>query len=114
MVQRFSELQRIDQGLAVAILFIQLVQAPAGEQKRGDRLAVVPEADPAQLATPAQKKCPSKNVRSLKAVFNQKITPFFAKNVMLFGIKNTLIASLCQAIYGNFYWIFLIQIIYYE
>ena len=68
MVQRFSKLQRVDQGLPVSILFVQLIQVPAGEQERGNPSAISPEADPAQLTTPAQKKCPSKNVRGLKAV----------------------------------------------
>ena len=68
MVQRFSELQRINQGLAVSILFVQLVQTPAGEQERSNRPAISSEADPAQLTAPAQKERPSKNIRGLKAV----------------------------------------------
>ena len=68
MVQRFPKLQRIDQGLAVSILLIQLIESPAGEQEAGNRFAVVPEADSAQLTTCAQKKRSSKNVRGLKAV----------------------------------------------
>jgi len=68
MVQRFPKLQRIDQGLAVSILFVQPVQAFTGNQKRSDSLAISPEADPAQLTTPAQKECPSKNIRGFKAV----------------------------------------------
>ena len=67
MVQRFPEVQRIDQGLAVSILLIQFIQAPAGEQETGNRFAIAPEADSAQLSTPAQKKRSSKNVRGLKA-----------------------------------------------
>ena len=68
MVQRFPKLQRIDQGLPVSILFIQLIQAPAGEQERGNTSTIVPEADPAQLTTSAQKERSSKNIRGLKAV----------------------------------------------
>ena len=68
MVQRFPKLQRIDQGLAVSILFVQLIQPPAGEQERGNRFAIVPEADPTQLTASAQKKRSSKNIRGLKAV----------------------------------------------
>ena len=68
MVQRFSALQRVDQRLAVPILFIQLTQTPAGEQERGNRPAISSEADPAQLTTPAQKIRSSKNIRGLKAV----------------------------------------------
>ena len=68
MVQRFPKLQRINQGLAVSILLVQFIQAPAGEQERGNPFAIVPEVDPAQLTTPAQKKRSSKNVRGLKAV----------------------------------------------
>jgi len=68
VVQRFPELQRVDQGLAVSILFVQSIQASAGEQEAGNSFAVVPEADPAQLTTPAQKKRSSKNIRGLKVV----------------------------------------------
>jgi len=68
VVQRFPKLQRIDQGLAVSILFVQLIQVPAGEQERGNRFAIVPEADSAQLTTSAQKKRSSKNIGGLKAV----------------------------------------------
>jgi hypothetical protein len=78
MVQRFPELQWIDQGLAVSILFVQLIQASPGEQEGGNRFTppvtlrvIVPEPDPAQFTTPAQKECPSKNVRGLKADFIQ-------------------------------------------
>jgi|GEM_PF-6232320 len=79
MVQRFPELQRVDQGLAVSILFIQLIQAPPGYQERGNPFAVTPKPDPAQLTTPTQIIGSSKNVRGLKAVFNQKITSFLKK-----------------------------------
>ncbi|CAB1065846.1 hypothetical protein D1BOALGB6SA_10645 [Olavius sp. associated proteobacterium Delta 1] len=68
MVQRFPELQRIDQGLAVSILFIKLIQAPAGEQERGNPFTIVPKADSVQLTTSAQKKRSSKNIRGLNAV----------------------------------------------
>ena len=68
MVQRYPELQRVDQSLAVSILFVQLIQTPAGEQERGNPSAISPEPDPAQLTTPAQKKRSSKNIRGLKAV----------------------------------------------
>ncbi|CAB1057635.1 hypothetical protein D1BOALGB6SA_2388 [Olavius sp. associated proteobacterium Delta 1] len=79
MIQRFPELQRVDQGLTVSILFVQFIQAPAGEQERGNPFAITPEADPAQLTTPTQIIGSSKNVRGLKAVFNQKITSFLKK-----------------------------------
>jgi hypothetical protein len=67
MVQRFPKLQRVDQSLAVSILFVQSIQAPAGEQEAGNRFTIVPEADLAQFTTPAQKKRSSKNIRGLKA-----------------------------------------------
>jgi len=75
MVQRFPELQRVDQGLAVSILFIQLIQAPAGEQERGNPSAISPEADPAQLTTPTQKERSSKNVSGLKTIGFQRVSP---------------------------------------
>ena len=68
MVQRFPELQRIDQSLSVSILFVQLIQPPAGKQERGNPSAISPEADPAQFTTLTQKERSSKNVRGLKAV----------------------------------------------
>jgi hypothetical protein len=71
MIQRFPKLQRIDQGLTVSILFVQSIQAFTANQKRSDSFAIVAEPDPAQLSTPAQKECPSKNVRGLKTVYLQ-------------------------------------------
>jgi len=68
VIQRFPKLQRIDQGLAVSILFVQPVQAFTDNQKRSDSLAIIPEPDPVQLSTPTQKKRSSKNIRGLKAV----------------------------------------------
>jgi len=75
MVQRFPELQRVDQCLAVSVLFVQLIQTPAGEQERGNPFAITPEPDPAQFTTPAQKIRPSKNVCGLKAVGFQRASP---------------------------------------
>jgi len=45
MVQRFSELQGIDQGLARTVSLVQLVQVFAGDQECGDPFTVVPEPD---------------------------------------------------------------------
>jgi len=81
VVQRFPKLQRVDQGLAVSILFVQLIQAFTGNQKRSDSFAIIPNPDTTQFSTPAQKKRPSKYVRGLKTVFNQKITPSFEKKL---------------------------------
>jgi len=75
VVQRFSKLQWIDQGLAVSILLVQSIQAAAGEQERGNPFAIAPEADPAQFTTPAQKIRSSKNVSGLKAVGFQSVSP---------------------------------------
>ncbi len=61
-------MQRIDQGQAVSVLLVQSIQTFTGNQKRGDRPAIVSKPDPAQLCTLAQKECPSKNIRGLKAV----------------------------------------------
>lgn len=72
MIQRFPELQRIDQGLAASVISIQFVQPLAGDQKQSDRLAlsvtlcVISKPDPAQLCTPAQKERSSEDVRRLK------------------------------------------------
>ena len=58
---------------------------PRGEQKRSNRFAVSPEADLAQLTAPTQKIRSSKNIRGLKAVFDQKITPLLKKNITQFS-----------------------------
>jgi len=86
MVQRFPKLERIDQGLAVSILFIQSIQAFTGNQKRSNSFAITPEADPAQLSTPAQKKRSSKNVRGLKAACFQgfHLLPFSITSGLIF------------------------------
>jgi len=68
VVQRFAELQRINQGLTVSILFVQTIQAVTGNQKCSDPFAVTPEPNPVQLTTLAQKERSSKYVRRLKAV----------------------------------------------
>jgi len=66
MVKRFPELQWVDQGLTAAVISIQFVQSLARNQKRSDSFAIFAEPDPAQLSTPAQKECSSKNIRGLK------------------------------------------------
>jgi hypothetical protein len=45
MVQRFSELQGIDLGLARTVSFVQFVQILTGDQECGDPFAVVSEPD---------------------------------------------------------------------
>jgi len=49
-------------------LFVQSIQAFIGNQKRSDSFAIIPEPDPAQLSTPAQKEHSSEDVRGLKTV----------------------------------------------
>jgi len=73
MVQRFSKLQRIDQGTAGPIGPVQLVQILAGNQKRSNpsalpvTLCVIADPHITQITAVAQKECPSKDVRGLKA-----------------------------------------------
>ncbi len=68
MVQRFPELQRIDQGLTISVISIQLVQILARDQKRGDAFAVVSDAHLGQVTAAAQKIRPSEDVLGFKAV----------------------------------------------
>jgi hypothetical protein len=68
MVQRFPELQRIDQGLTRPVIPIQLVQILAGDQKRGNPSAIVADPHITQITAVAQKERSSEDVRRLKAV----------------------------------------------
>ena len=76
MVQRFAELQRIDQGLPVSVRLVQLVHAFAPDQESGYPAAIISEPDFTQVTALAQKERPSEDVRGLKAVHFQKITSF--------------------------------------
>lgn len=76
MVQRFAELQRIDQGPPVSVRLFQLVQAFAPDQESGYPAAIIPEPDLTQVTVLAQKERPSEYIRGLKAVHFQKITSF--------------------------------------
>ena len=60
MVQRFPELQRIDQRPAGPIIPVQLVQILAGDQKRSNPSAIVADPHITQITAVAQKECPFK------------------------------------------------------
>jgi hypothetical protein len=74
VIKRLPELKRVHQGLAAPVVPVQLVQAVARDQKRGDPLAVVSNPDSAKIPALAQKERPPEDIRGLKA--DQKITPF--------------------------------------
>ncbi|MDY7036204.1 MAG: hypothetical protein SV375_08605, partial [Thermodesulfobacteriota bacterium] len=58
MIQRFPELQRINQGLAAPIFPVQ------PDQKRGDSVTV--DLDPGQVPALTQEKRPTEDIRNLK------------------------------------------------
>ena len=66
MVQRFSELYRVHQGMAVDVCLVMTVQLLAAKMECGDLPSVCFEADAAQVTTHAQIKCASEYVRCLK------------------------------------------------
>jgi len=68
MGQRFTELNRIDKGLAVSVLPVKLFQvfAPDHECRQPATFAGL-NMYPAQIAAIAQKVCASKNVCGLNA-----------------------------------------------
>ena len=65
MVQRFPELQRIHQGLTIAILFIKFVQTMAPDKESGYPFAVILDTDPAQIPTLTQEKRSPEDIRGL-------------------------------------------------
>jgi hypothetical protein len=67
MVQRFPELQRIDQGLTISVISIQFDQILAGDQKRSNPSAIVADPHITHITAVAQKERSSKNVCHLKA-----------------------------------------------
>jgi hypothetical protein len=109
VVQRFSKLHRVDQGTAGPVVPVKPFQVLTRDKEGGNGLSVVADPDFGQVTTHAQQKSTPKKVCGLQT--GQKITPYLDIFVMLFGIKNTLITSVCQASYGNFSWIFDIRII---
>jgi hypothetical protein len=78
VVQRFSKLNRVDQGPAAPVVPVQPVQALARDQKTGDAFAVGAHPHFGQVAAVGQQKNPSEDVRGLEA--DQIITPFAKKS----------------------------------
>jgi hypothetical protein len=71
MVQRFSKLQGIHQGLTIPVLNIKLINAFAFDQKTHDLPGIFLKPDIRQLSSLAQKKRASKNIRGLQTVWIQ-------------------------------------------
>jgi hypothetical protein len=67
VVQRLSELYRVDQGAAAPVVPVQAVQVLTRDQKRCDTLAVGSDADLGQIAAAGQQISPSEDVRGFKA-----------------------------------------------
>ena len=66
MVQRFSELYRVDQGMAVDVCLVMTVQLRAAKMECGDLAAVGFKPNAAQVCAHAKIKCASEYVRGLK------------------------------------------------
>ena len=66
MVQRFPQLQGVDQCLAVSVFLIKPAQAFTSDQESGNPLAVTFHPDPGQVPAIAQEKRPTEDVRDLK------------------------------------------------
>ncbi len=67
VIQRFSELDRVHQGVAADIGPIVPVQVLAAKKESDDLFAAVAEPDARKVAAHAQIKCASEDVRGLKA-----------------------------------------------
>ena len=65
MVQRFPELQRVNHGLAVTILFVKFVQTMAPDKESCYPFAVILDTDPAEIPALTQEKCTPEDVRGL-------------------------------------------------
>jgi hypothetical protein len=76
MVQRFPELDRVHQSMAVDIGPVMPVQFPPFKTKRGHRPAVCLEPDKDQVTAHAQVKGSPEDVRGLKAGSCQLNQPF--------------------------------------
>ena len=69
MVQRFSELHRVDQRPAGPVIALKPVQVLARDQKRGDPPAVVAHPYPVQPGAHAQQKRTFEQIGDFKAAF---------------------------------------------
>jgi hypothetical protein len=76
VVQRFTQLHRVDQGTAGPVIAVVPVQIGAGDQKCGDPPAVVPDPHAVQPGAHAQQKCPLKQIGHFKAAFQRDLTSF--------------------------------------
>jgi hypothetical protein len=65
VVQRFSQLDRVDQGPAAPVVAVKTLQIGAGDQKAGDTPAAASHPHPGQPAAHAQQKGASKKVCDL-------------------------------------------------
>jgi hypothetical protein len=74
MVQTLSELNRVDQGAAAAVVAVQPVQILAGDQKRSNAPAVGPDPYVCQAAAAGKQVCAFEKVCGLQA--DQKITSY--------------------------------------
>ena len=76
VVQRFSQLDRVDQGPAGPIVSVKPVQIRAGDQKRCDRPAVVSDPDLVKPAAHAQQKCALEQIGHFDGTFQRDLTSF--------------------------------------
>jgi hypothetical protein len=76
MVQRFSKLQRIDQGAASPVVAVKALQILSGDQESGDPPAVVSDPHLGQLGPAAQQKCPFEQIGHFDGALHRDLTSF--------------------------------------
>jgi len=76
VVQRFSQLHRVDQGSAGAVVAVQPVQVRTGDQKGCDPAAVVADLDLFQSAATAQQKCTLEQISHFDGTLHKGFTSF--------------------------------------
>jgi hypothetical protein len=76
VVQRFSQLHRVDQGSAGAVVVVKTFQVLSRYQERGDPAAVVSNAHLIQPATHAQQKGPLEQIGHFDGTLHNGFTSF--------------------------------------
>jgi hypothetical protein len=76
VVQRFSQLHRVDQGTAGPVIAVQTVQILSRDQKGGDPAAVVSDLHLHQISPVAQQKCTLEQIGDFNGTFQRNLTSF--------------------------------------
>jgi hypothetical protein len=76
VVQRFSQLHRVDQGTAGPVIAVQTVQILSCDQKGSDPAAVVSDPHLHQIGPVAQQKCTLEQIGDFNGTFQRNLTSF--------------------------------------